>query len=135
MNATDLLFSGGLMYLLAFLLGTLVVRSIARRYFSALATVPGPFTASITRAWRIKEVYAGNVEETELRLHEVHGMQLLTLCYIMGSDDIKIGPLVRTGPNEVVTNDPKAIELLYGFSSKFEKVLYILSNVQSAMDL
>jgi hypothetical protein len=47
----------------------------------------------------------------------------------------KIGPLVRTGPNEVVTNDPKAIELLYGFGSKFEKVLYILSSVQQAIDV
>jgi hypothetical protein len=80
MKGTNLFFPGSLTYLFAFLLGTLVVRSIARRYFSALASVPGPFTASITRAWRIKEVYSGHVEETELRLHEVHGMQLLILC-------------------------------------------------------
>ena len=80
MNVTDLFFRDSLTYLLAFLLSTLVVRLIARRYFSALASVPGPFIASITRAWRIKEVYFGHVEETELRLHEVHGMQLLILC-------------------------------------------------------
>ncbi|KIW12773.1 hypothetical protein PV08_07960 [Exophiala spinifera] len=103
MNVNDLFFPGNLTYVLAFFLGALAVRSVARRYFSPLASVPGPFTASITRAWRVKEVYFGHVEETELRLHDVHG------------------PLVRTGPNEVVTNDPKAIEVLYGIGSKFEK--------------
>lgn len=33
-----------------------------------------------------------------------------------------VGPLVRTGPNEVVTDDPDAIDLLYGAGSRFEKV-------------
>lgn len=37
---------------------------------------------------------------------------------------------MRTGPNEVVTNDPKAIDLLYGIGSKFSKV-----GLASAVDI
>ncbi|KEF58699.1 uncharacterized protein A1O9_06625 [Exophiala aquamarina CBS 119918] len=102
-NSMNLISLEGLGYLLALLFSILTVRSIKRRYFSALYAIPGPFTASITRAWRLKEVYYGHVEKTELKLHEVHG------------------PLVRTGPDEVVTNDLKAIQLLYGIGSKFPK--------------
>lgn len=69
----DLLVSKNPGYLIALVFGLLIVRSIKRRYFSALSSIPGPFAASLTRAWRIKEVYYGHVEETELKLHEEHG--------------------------------------------------------------
>lgn len=70
----DLLLSTKPGYLVVFVFIVLIVRSIKRRYFSALYAIPGPFAASITRAWRLKEVYYGHVEETELKLHELHGM-------------------------------------------------------------
>ncbi|KEF53868.1 uncharacterized protein A1O9_10270 [Exophiala aquamarina CBS 119918] len=84
----------------------LLARCIKRRYFSKLYSIPGPFTASITRAWRVREVYNGHVEKTEIELHK------------------KYGPLVRTGPNEVITNDPKALEVFYGIGSKFPKAYF-----------
>ncbi|KAJ9641295.1 hypothetical protein H2204_002973 [Knufia peltigerae] len=99
----DLLSSTSLRYLIVLFVGSLIVRSIKRRYLTALRTVPGPFAASVTRAWRIKEVYYGHIEQTELKLHELHG------------------PLVRTGPNEVITNDLNAVDLLYSIGSKFPK--------------
>ena len=58
----------------------LFVRSIKRRYFSTLSSIPGPFIASFTRTWRIKEVYSGHVEETELRLHQVHGRNVVPVA-------------------------------------------------------
>lgn len=75
-NPMDLLSSTSLRYLIALFVGSLIVRSIKRRYLTALRTVPGPFAASVTRAWRIKEVYYGHIEQTELKLHELHGMIL-----------------------------------------------------------
>lgn len=32
------------------------------------------------------------------------------------------GAIVRTGPNEVIINDPKALDIVYGFGSDFQKV-------------
>lgn len=55
---------------------SLVVRFVSRRYLSTLSSIPGPFVASFTRAWRIKEVYFGQVEKVELRLHEAYGILL-----------------------------------------------------------
>lgn len=75
----DLFSLGSLGFLVAFFSGMLTIRSIKRRYFSALSAIPGPFTASITRAWRLKEVYYGHVEKTELGLHKTHGMRLDSL--------------------------------------------------------
>lgn len=83
----DLLSSIGLGYLVALCFGILIVRSVKRRYLSALHTIPGPFAASITRAWRIKEVYYGHVEKTELNLHELHGMNLHFSSNINGNRD------------------------------------------------
>ncbi|OQV05157.1 hypothetical protein CLAIMM_09941 isoform 1 [Cladophialophora immunda] len=74
-----------------------IVRSIKRRYFNGLTSIPGPWLASVTRAWRVNEVFAGHTERTELELHR------------------------KYSPNEVTTNDPKAVELLYSISSKFPK--------------
>lgn len=70
----DWLLYPSLSHLVIFLFSIVIVRSFSRRHFSALSSIPGPFTASISRAWRIKEVYLGHVEETELKLHETHGM-------------------------------------------------------------
>ncbi len=56
-----------------------ILRPIKRRYFSALYSIPGPFWASITRAWRVKEVYNGGMEKTELELHRQYG----SLCRIL----------------------------------------------------
>jgi hypothetical protein len=66
---------GNLLYLPALVFVFLIVRSIKRRYFNGLNSIPGPWLASITRAWRVKEVYAGHTERTELELHRKYGEQ------------------------------------------------------------
>lgn len=78
-NFMGLFSLGSLGYLVALFAGMIIIRSIKRRYCSALSSIPGPFTASITRAWRLKEVYYGHVEKTELGLHETHGKGLHSL--------------------------------------------------------
>ena len=42
---------------------------VKRRYFSPLRQFPGPFWASVTRWWLVREVFLGNHEKTMLRLH------------------------------------------------------------------
>lgn len=70
----DLLLSVSIGNLTVIVLAGLIVRYIKRCYFTALFDIPGPFAASVTRGWRVKEVYYGRVEKTELELHELPGM-------------------------------------------------------------
>lgn len=73
-NLANLLLSATIAHLMVIVLGILIARCIKRRYFTALHSIPGPLMASLTRGWRVKEVYFGHVEKTELKLHEVYGM-------------------------------------------------------------
>lgn len=58
--------------LLAFLL-LLILRYLIRRYWNGLSSIPGPFWASISRLWRMKEVYNGKMWLVEEELHRKYG--------------------------------------------------------------
>ncbi|KAL3478465.1 cytochrome P450 [Aspergillus californicus] len=72
---------------------------IYARCFHPLAKFPGPFWASISRIWTVLHVLPGDAEKTQRQLHA------------------KYGPVVRIAPNELVTSDPEAINMLYGIKS------------------
>lgn len=74
LSLIELLLPASIGRLTVIVLGILIARCIKRRYFTALSSIPGPFAASVTRGWRVKEVYYGHVERTELKLHELYGM-------------------------------------------------------------
>ncbi|KAL1303437.1 hypothetical protein AAFC00_006826 [Neodothiora populina] len=76
---------------------------IYQRWFHPLASVPGPFWASLTRLWMVKHSWDGDMHRTMIALHEKHGK------------------LVRTGPNEVSVSDLSAIKTIYGAGTKFNK--------------
>jgi hypothetical protein len=67
-----------------------------QRFFSRLATIPGPAGASWSKWWLIKTTRKGDFHRQIVRLHATYG------------------PLVRTGPNEVSVADPAAIKKIYG---------------------
>ncbi len=67
-----------------------------QRYFSHLASIPGPFSASLSRYWLVKHTRRGDMHREMLRMHGAYG------------------PLVRTGPNEISVVDPPAIKKIYG---------------------
>jgi hypothetical protein len=72
---------------------------IYQRFFHPLASVPGPFWASLTRLWITKHSWDGDMHRTMIALHEKHG------------------PIVRNGPNEVSIAAPsfaKATGILSG---------------------
>ena len=76
---------------------------IYQRFFHPLATIPGPFAASLSRLWMTKHSWDGDMNTTMIALHKKHG------------------PLVRTGPNELSVADLKAIKTIYGAGTPFRK--------------
>ncbi|KAI6889412.1 cytochrome P450 [Hortaea werneckii] len=77
-----------------------------QRFFHPLASVPGPFWASISRLWITKHSWDGDMSVTMIALHKKHGT------------------LVRTGPNEVSVADLSAIKTIYGAGTRFRKSLW-----------
>ncbi|KAI4845223.1 cytochrome P450 [Aureobasidium sp. EXF-8845] len=76
---------------------------IYQRFFHPLASVPGPFWASLTRLWITKHSWDGDMHRTMIALHEKHGS------------------IVRNGPNEVSIADLSAIKTIYGAGTRFRK--------------
>lgn len=95
------------MLMLLYVLGLLQVAfasyAIYMRFFHALASVPGPFWASLTRCWIINHIWTGEMHRTAIALHQ------------------KYGQIVRIGPNEVSIADPSALKTIYGAGTKFCK--------------
>ncbi|KAK4185186.1 putative cytochrome P450 pisatin demethylase-like protein [Podospora australis] len=76
---------------------------IYARWFHPYAKYPGPFLASISRAWLVKEMINGHIDETQRRWHD------------------KYGPIIRIAPDEVSIADPSAVQTIYGAHSGFTK--------------
>lgn len=96
--------------LLALPWSTIILLSVApltwivyQRFFHPLASIPGPFLASLTRLWMTKHSWDGDMNTTMIALHKKHG------------------PLVRTGPNELSVSDLAAIKTIYGAGTQFRK--------------
>lgn len=87
----------------AALFGLLAAYVVYQRFFHPLASIPGPFWASLSRLWMTKHSWDGNMNTTMIELHEKHG------------------DLVRTGPNEVSVSNLAAIKTIYGAGTKFRK--------------
>jgi hypothetical protein len=65
------------------------------RTLHPLASVPGPFWASVSRIWYMYRIYVGDMHTVQRKLHEQYG------------------PIVRVGPNEVSTAEVSAIPKIY----------------------
>lgn len=84
-------------------LALILVYIIYQRFFHPLASIPGPFAASLSRAWLMKHSWDGDMSTTMIALHKQHG------------------DLVRTGPNELSVADLAAIKTIYGAGTRFRK--------------
>lgn len=87
----------------AFLVAAIFIYVLYFRFFHPLASIPGPFAASLSRLWLAKHVWDADMIWTVMDLHKKHG------------------PLVRTGPNEVSVSDIAAVKQIYGAGSRFTK--------------
>lgn len=84
-------------------LGYVFLLFVYRRFFHPLAKYPGPFLASITRWWMVREVLSGEHDKHIRALHK------------------KYGNIVRIAPNEVAIADPQAIKVIYSTGGGFTK--------------
>ncbi|CAI7666032.1 unnamed protein product [Penicillium manginii] len=99
-----------LLYSLGILLATYWTGWIVyTRVFHPLARFPGPFWASVSRAWIVRSVIRGNPHETQRLLHA------------------RYGHIVRIAPNELSISDPEAIKIIYGVNSGFIKSDFYLA--------
>ena len=71
-EALELLKSHPFLLLTIFFIG----RLLYKRYASSLRSVPGPFTASFTRLWKLRQMYKGDMEKTNIALHRKYGISL-----------------------------------------------------------
>ena len=88
-------------------LGYVFLLFVYRRFFHPLAKYPGPFLASITRWWMVREVLSGEHDKHIRALHK------------------KYGNIVRIAPNEVAIADPQAIKVIYSTGGGFTKGTYL----------
>jgi hypothetical protein len=86
----------GFLYLLAVI--------VYRAFLHPLAKVPGPFLASITRAWQTRKYVSGQWHDVALNLHA------------------KYGAVVRIAPDEVSFVDPDTLKKLYSYAKAAPKV-------------
>ncbi|KAL8998572.1 MAG: hypothetical protein Q9169_002412 [Polycauliona sp. 2 TL-2023] len=85
---------------------------IVQRFTSPLRKVPGPWTAVLTDLWRLRNALSGREQMIWLELHE------------------KYGPVVRTGPNMVLVNDPEPLSTLHRWDrSRGLDAFFKLTNV------
>lgn len=94
-----------------------VVSYVMRTRSSVLDSIPGPYIARYTDAWRCYQAWQApkyrGLENYQMRLFE------------------KYGEVVRIGPNTVLVNDPEAAHLVLGFKERLEKVNVHSSHGQS----
>ncbi|KAH7230341.1 hypothetical protein MRS44_011974 [Fusarium solani] len=83
--------------------GALTFYIVYQRFFSHLASVPGPFWASVSRFWLARKFFAGDWDKTLRKLHQ------------------RYGPLVRIAPDEVSVGDPEAIKTIYTSKGSWQK--------------
>ncbi|KAL7622225.1 hypothetical protein AAE478_007728 [Parahypoxylon ruwenzoriense] len=76
---------------------------VKNRYHNGLNKYPGPFLASLSDLWRLRDVYGQRPELTHQKLHA------------------KYGDVVRLGPNSLSFADPKALKSIYGLNKGFVK--------------
>lgn len=55
------------------ILAILILRPLLRDITSPLRDIPGPFMARYTRLWKLYEIYKGSFEESNIKLHRIHG--------------------------------------------------------------
>ena len=81
------------------------------RYLHPLRAIPGPFLASISRAWIVWRTASGDMEYTQRALHRKHGMSDAMHGPERTILTHRSGHLVRIAPNEISCSDPESIKV------------------------
>ncbi|KAF4200321.1 hypothetical protein CNMCM8927_003499 [Aspergillus lentulus] len=84
--------------------GLIFVHFLRNALRPGLVTIPGPFMARFSGAWRLYMTWRREFKESLPGLHEKYQSSL-----------------IRIGPNIVSCSDPKAVEVIYGFHNEMKK--------------
>lgn len=90
-------------FILSAIATTLFTYVLYQRYFSPLARIPGPFFASISRLWLVRQSLFRQRHLLEKDLHAQYG------------------PIVRISPHEVCISDPAYVKVIHSANSGFLK--------------
>lgn len=98
-----------ILHLILFLAAIAILAAIYTTFnsYSRLKHIPGPRFAALTNLVRRWWVTTGNAHSIHTDLHR------------------KYGTVVRFGPNAVMISQPKAIDKIYGFKTRFEKACHV----------
>ena len=90
------------------LVGAWALSCLYSIFFHPLRSIPGPFLAKFTEAWRTYKYARGKWHEDVLALHR------------------KYGPVVRVSPNEVSIVDKEGIRKVFGHGTGTKKSVLML---------
>jgi hypothetical protein len=93
----------------------LLLQIFYNHYYHPLSPVPGPFWASMTRAWWLLVAARGNQHEVHRAIHTKYGILHLTLLRskLMLTDIDIPGPIVRVAPDFISIDDPAYVQQFY----------------------
>jgi hypothetical protein len=77
--------------------------AVYNRYFHPLSEIPGPFIASWSRLWLVYQTARCKRHRLDSALH------------------MRFGPCVRIAPDELLINDIRQFQTIYGAGTKFNK--------------
>jgi len=113
------------------ILGTLGVVYLAHRFYIwyRLSHVPGPFWASISKFWMVREALKGRQPFSFHEVSKRYGMFLFSLSLspfslLLVSRVLMImiiGSLARVGPNELITDDPELLRKMMAVRSPYTR--------------
>ncbi|KAJ5738183.1 cytochrome P450 [Penicillium malachiteum] len=93
-----------LLYAVPVLLSLLLWTLLRNALEPGLVDIPGPFIAKFTDLWRLYKGWQWKFKEDIPSLHQKYN-----------------STVIRVGPKMISCSDPKAVELIYGFHTKFKK--------------
>ena len=111
MAIAGLLLSISPLYLAAVCVFVVLLYLFVESKRARLDHIPGPWLAKYTNAWRGYQAWKTNHHDEGLNNYQIRTIG-------------RYGDVVRIGPNHVLVYDPEAIDVIFGFRERLEKVCY-----------
>jgi hypothetical protein len=88
------------------LIATILAYVVFVREFTSLRNIPGPFFASLSNLWQFRQTKTLQRPLIDIQLHK------------------RYGPIVRTGPNELLVSSPMSFKTIYSMFDHYRKSLF-----------
>ena len=104
------------LYLVAAILLSYITYLFVLSKRAQLDHIPGPWLAKYTNAWRGYQAWRLNHHKEAVNNYQIN---------MIGH----YGDVVRIAPKHVLVYDPEAIDVIYGFRERLDKVIACLRNI------